>query len=81
MISTHANLMNVFVCVQDYFNCSCILSNSTFESGAQVTSGVCPVPVCTELIVFSVLIFLAMVGLFMSEAMNISALYRSVYRH
>ena len=53
-----------------------MLSNSTFESGAQVESGVCPVPRCTALIAFSVLIFFAMIGLFMSEAMNISALYR-----
>ena len=64
------------VVFQEYYNCSCVAYNSSVDTGPEVVPGVCPSPSCNALIPFSVLIFLAMTGLFMSEAMNISAVFR-----
>ena len=71
--------MLILLCCQEYYDCSCVASNTSMgvaDEDDEVVGGICPAPSCKKLIPFSVFMFLAMVGLFMSEAMNISAIFR-----
>ena len=58
-----------------FYNCSCIPDPPSPDE-PHATWSICPSPDCDLIPLFCVMLFIAMVGLFISEAMNITTLFR-----